>query len=421
MRIIGLLLTVMTSQAFATSYDTIGTIDQYNSNFSRAAKSPVDLIELLKTTVYLHSHDLQIQSEFSFSNMNDFVNTLEELQDQLERIDFSESEANNAISQYSSTLSDLGNAEPIEFHSKVYFPYFPIRFRYGSHHISTFLEIEGGAAFDFLSAPIHFDVDSNSLKTQSSGRLNTYTHTLFGVDYANNLLHHKNYSLDAGVRLSGHYVGLYQELRAIDADREEDLEKLILDDYDNIVENAFDVSADIAIRFTDKESILTVGVRNINEPTFAYNSISSYCRSAEYMSERDCETANYFVGINRIKDTQKVKLYRQAYVQASHKTPIDNVRLSGYIEANKTKNLLNEWNQIARGEISYYNPNTWVTNAFIAIEKNVTGDKESRIIAGLSFFNRLRLIGYSSTSTIEEDRYNSPEDFGFSISINTKF
>ena len=407
--------------AFGGVYETMGTLGQYSTDFSRASTAPTDSIQVLSQSSYVYAQRLQLQSEFSLSDVDSFVDDLERLEDEVERVGIAPSDAKSIIDDFDGRLASLGDAEALEFHSKVYFPYFPISFKTGNHYISSFFEVEAGASLDFLDAPLAYNSDDETLVTESAGRLKTYTHTSFGLDYATHLIKQKEYALDGGIRLNAHHVGLYKELRAFDAQRDEDIENLVLDDYKDIVETSLKFGIDATLRFENKEGVVVLGVRNINEPVFDYNKVSTYCSLPEYASERDCVSANHFVSTGEINDGGQIKMYRQAYAQATHIVPFWDLRVSGYLEANKTRDLLRDWTQIARGEISYDCPESWVTSAFLAYEKNLVGDKEERIVGGLSLFNRVQCMGYSSTSMIEEDGRTMPEDFGFSISVNTNF
>lgn len=416
-----LAMAVMSSPVLANQYQSSGSIDLYGTQFNSAAKAPTDVINKLRYEEYVYEQRFDLQSSFSLSNVDSFVDKVDLIEEDLTRTDLSLSDANSLIGEHEGSLAELGDARALEFHSKLYFPYFPISFKVNEHNFSVFFEIGAGASLDFMDSEITYNPISEELETDSAVRLKSYTHSVFGLDYAVPLLKQKKYSMSGGFRFNVHNVGLYKEVRSIDGMDDTNVEDLIFDEYNDLVENETKVGIDVSVRFENREGTVVVGVRNLNEPNFTYNSVSDYCNEPENVSARDCASAQHFVSTGEMNNAGAVKMFRQAYVQATHKLPHLDLRVSGYIEANRSKDFLGNWAQIARGELAYAPNDSWLSGTFLGYERNLTGHNQRKLIAGLSFFDRIKFTGYSTTKTVKVDGKSLPEDFGFSLSLKTSF
>jgi len=412
---------LFSSVAFAGDYSRLGTINLYSQQFEQAVDTPTYLKNKLGKNEYAYDHSLALQSSFAMSDMDSFIDEIDLLDAEMKRSGLTQSDATNIINDFDGVLENLGSAKPISFNSKISLPYMPVAFKYRRQYFSLFFDVSAGAQADFMDAPLTFNSVNGELETSSAVRIKSYTHSRIGLNYSIPLIVGNKFNLNAGIRGVAHHMSLYKEVRSLNSVDKTGISESIFDDYSDEVNSTTKYSVDASLRFENRNSALVLGVRNLTEPVFQYNSVSSYCSDPTSGLTEDCISATAFVASGEMRNAGEIKLMRQGFIQGTYNIANTGFGFSGYIETNRVRNMFKNWEQIGRAEVSYESSSSYFSGMFLGYETNLAETTSRKYVAGLSFFNRIKLSGFSSNDLINVEGERIPSEFGFSVSLNTEF
>ncbi|MFI8622034.1 conjugal transfer protein TraF [Marinomonas sp. NPDC078689] len=359
---------------------------------------------------------------YEVGKVDDFSDRVDDLADILEKTDYASSaEANAAVDDANSILSDLSESAYVKLSGSTQVPFMPIIYKTrtrGAFMLDASASFVGKA--NILSDDISVTGSGSDYELNSNSALYvaSATDVRVGLGYSQMVIRTPVGELIGGVKANVHRISLGRSL-AVLSDESDDAEEVFIDSLTAGKKASSGVGIDLGAIWVSHQYQLGVTLANINQPTFDFGDLGN-CSGLSGSSLTSCNAANALASDGKLSLSDTYKMEAQGTIDGAITSRNRQWILAASYDVNGVKDPVGDDYQWGVVSLAYFSDSVLSPGLRVGYRENFAGTQLSYVTAGLTLFRRLNVDLAYGLQKIEGDSV-LPRSMALSVGYDMAF